>query len=793
MNRFYNPYAFVPLSQIAETKRTCSAEIATGQHPFVRHDRWAEGALSGRIVCQLTLLSPTVVGNEHREHHEDDNNPKLATRVEPYCRVQANGQSEYALPASSLRGMLSVVTETLSQSAMRVLNRTDYSVRQAAGAGALSAIGRLERTDDGQWQLRPLCLPTLSRQTPSGWAGVFRRIPLREALQVYADQLASGAKLDTLNSYQQQDNPGWYYARVSNELAGERFSRFADLQGCSSLRHPKHQNRAYAIGQKLHSQGHPDLIDEVSWQALPVAEQRHYIRGVLYISGVNLDSDNKPKTKYHERFVPLTDQHLQPDHRCLPVSDQALSDFQRTMASRVTLQTERERHRVPYPPQGYELTPQQLEEQYSDTGYRPLKPGDLIYFDINRAGTEVTRLSYSGIWREALAVDSHALFSQAADSPDILPWQNLARQQLTPAEALFGVVEDIAAGVDISRAERKPFHLAGRLRFSDARGEAIRLYGQTDNSDKPATICLLPKLAAPKPPSPALYFKGGMSGQQLVQNKAPQPLGRSKVYLPPADLSGRQRRIDTRNPEQNRLKETPSWQSILPVSDAEGFAKNRDLHMACTPLADGQTLYFHIDFDNLSPAELGLLLTALKPSDNFRHRLGLGKPLGLGQIQIKPVAVMQVDRQQRYSLAGMQAGRYSSGWQNRAIADQPAASVRTRYRAELEATASAMATLPLQTRHGGLVDPDALGQLQFLGDPANQEADTPVSYPYTAQQGPWSEQELFKWGVANKKQGQGLADLSTFDTGIQPPGQAELFADQIETRAPARKLPPLHT
>ena len=40
-----------------------------------------------------------------------------------------------------------------------------------------------------------------------------------------------------------------------------------------------------------------------------------------------------------------------------------------------------------------------------------------------------------------------------------------------------------------------------------------------------------------------------------------------------------------------------------------------------------------VDFDNLSPRELGLLLYALKPAEGFRHKLGMGKPIGLGGVR----------------------------------------------------------------------------------------------------------------------------------------------------------------
>ena len=68
---------------------------------------------------------------------------------------------------------------------------------------------------------------------------------------------------------------------------------------------------------------------------------------------------------------------------------------------------------------------------------------------------------------------------------------------------------------------------------------------------------------------------------------------------------------------------------------------------------------FHVDFDNLDDTELGLLLYALRPKDTFRHKLGLGKRLGLGSVRIDPLAVFYVDRQQRYGDPSESRARYT--------------------------------------------------------------------------------------------------------------------------------------
>ncbi|MBX9685138.1 MAG: TIGR03986 family CRISPR-associated RAMP protein [Candidatus Obscuribacterales bacterium] len=70
------------------------------------------------------------------------------------------------------------------------------------------------------------------------------------------------------------------------------------------------------------------------------------------------------------------------------------------------------------------------------------------------------------------------------------------------------------------------------------------------------------------------------------------------------------------------------------------------------PLNPGLWFSFRIHFNNLTEEELGALCWALHPlgpeGHNFRHRLGMGKPLGLGSIELNAELRLS-DQQKRYS------------------------------------------------------------------------------------------------------------------------------------------------
>jgi CRISPR-associated protein (TIGR03986 family) len=84
------------------------------------------------------------------------------------------------------------------------------------------------------------------------------------------------------------------------------------------------------------------------------------------------------------------------------------------------------------------------------------------------------------------------------------------------------------------------------------------------------------------------------------------------------------------------------------------------------PVKPGVSFKFKVYFENLSAAELGALLWVLRlpgsESGAYRHKLGMGKPYGLGSVRLEPSLLLQ-DRGLRYQtlFAGAKQGL---AWQN---------------------------------------------------------------------------------------------------------------------------------
>jgi hypothetical protein len=186
----------------------------------------------------------------------------------------------------------------------------------------------------------------------------------------------------------------------------------------------------------------------------------------------------------------------------------------------------------------------------------------------------------------------------------------------------------------------------GRLHFASPPGAfqpASELSGAT--RDVP-----LQNLASPKPPSPTLYFKkkngqGAYIPKKLLNPKEHRPQGR-KFYLrrdPGAYKPATEAFVHPARLDEDRDAIANQHQSV------EKFVRK------------DTTFFFHLDFDNLSELELQLLAYVLEPSPSFRHQLGHGKPLGLGQVKIQIAGLLEVKRRERYG-GSLTASRWHQAW-----------------------------------------------------------------------------------------------------------------------------------
>lgn len=606
--KFHSPYQFIALKPASKKSKTeyknDKNENTLKNSNYVRHDRWHKNGLSGSIHCTLTTASPLVVGAEQT----------TGTKNHPGCVTQYHHPNGgIAIPANSLRGMISSIAETLSNSSLRVLASKEDSTYTV-------------RNDSDNSKVPPFKnLGVLYKEGDD-----FYLFPLKKNKNVIDNR--------------------------SNNLADTTIIK---KQKCFQNKDPMKQF-VYVTG----------ISSNIKFSDQPGAGK---VQGVLYI-----------RNNYKKwQFIPW-DGEINKEQR-FKVTQQIIN-FTDLLQSFHDKKNPCQQH-----PKGY--------HRDFDNNSEIVKEGDLLYYKENTAKDTITELSYSQIWRRPVEGNLYGAIQRTV-SNDTLPW-NIDRNHLTAAESLFGVVEE---EFDEKKGAR---NLASRLQFTDATSkEKIEL----------KSCITLKILDSPKPPSPAMYFNSGgknhLAKKDLDLNKH-TPMGR-KHYLP------------HKEPNEN-----PHWETNIPKNQS---GKNWKQHLNCRPIPVGAKFEFKIHFENLSPAELGLLQTAISPSKGetpFMHRLGLGKPLGLGQIILKVTEIETIDRTKRYSLEGINQSR------------------------------SLNLDLKKDDPDASLIDQESLGALLTLYNPDNIKA--PVCYPFMGNKA-YAEDKGFDWFVANEKkqsnQRQGLTPIA---------------------------------
>lgn len=710
---FHNPYHFVPVKsgeRPDDIPVDSKAEHITHDR-FVSRTTQAQSVYSGRLTCRLTTEDPVVIGDKRAEELRNGSYQVLPFKLE----------DKPAIPASTLRGLISSIAEAASNSALRVLEDRLFSYR-AEMVGALSAIGMIVETRDENGttvlRLRPLALPTM--EGPHGG-----NIPLDGRYR----QMFPIDSIPPLKVYvgdQGQIRSDAFVPR----LPFQSFSRGCP-QYCYAKLHARAWNPNHTLSPGAHQYrkaggGADFLLSQTTTDGLPPCleserpeneeERNLYTRGILRILGVP-GREDIPNTKKHELFIPYPeDVETTPTFPILP---SALKLFY-TLADERT-EARKDEPFLPYEPRG--TARNNAPENADDRRFR-LKDGDLVYFRPDSNGEAVEEIALSAIWRRERGT-SFDYFRRL--SPELLPFHK-DRRQLTIAEQLFGFVEQRQKGQASPVAARA---LAGRLRFSFG----LPHFAQDDpyKDDPYEAEVLLKVLDSPKPPSPALYFKRANGQGAYVAKKDLNP----QAYAP----QGRKFYLHRYTPLA-----TP-WKTFATED-------NRKQKSWGQPLRPQRVFYFHIDFDNLSQRELELLCYAVRPTDNFRHKLGMGKPLGLGKVRIDPVGLFYIDRQARYRETALFEAKRYDGCQ--VSAGEIPHQWPDRYKRERQVAGQNDTRFPtfniLRESFRASMISNNMGDirqaLELLGDPekVRRPVQTPQVVPVAGHD---PEKETYRWFVAN--------------------------------------------
>lgn len=238
---------------------------------------------------------------------------------------------------------------------------------------------------------------------------------------------------------------------------------------------------------------------------------------------------------------------------------------------------------------------------------------------------------------------------------DLVPEELRDRQRVDLAEAIFGYAPQ---GRD---DQRKAY--AGRVYFGDA-----RLAESQSQGERP------------------IWWRDEPFAPQILSGPKPTAFQHYLTQQEPDDVDSGQRTRDGRvkldNPLDHYASPPPHYTTIRgtkvywqrrvdgaeDVMDMEFAAREHawegngreqkpdTQHTIIRPVRDGLRFNFCVRFENLRPEELGLLLWALQPGGaadapeavpEYCHKLGMGKPLGLGSVKLAVTALSVEAREDR--------------------------------------------------------------------------------------------------------------------------------------------------
>ncbi len=615
MSNFHNPYHFVPFGEDNGPETVTREAFRRGARPHVTHDRFVERVYSGRLIARLTLEDPVVIGSRRYQADEPGGGDRGGIHVvEPF---EMGGKP--AIPASTLRGLIGSIAEAASNSAMRVLVNRPFSYR-AAMSESMPALGMIAMTQEGP-ALRPLALPGAPTVNPLGTMATldasYTTMFTDALVKVYVNGYTpvGGGGQDRVVPTGFLARPGLKSHCADNH--GEFW--YLKLRGGCAL---NQQDLHVPFPHLDHASGNTLLGQQAAPGEVPITEAQHaawvaanpgapdpYTRGILRILEV---ADRQiPTTKTHDIFIPYPPGSE--NRPTFPIDPDAWRRFH-DMARQRQDEGSEDGTLVPFELKGM--------RRAGEDGTIELGDGDIVFFKPKADDPGVVgELAISSIWRRWAGRCYDYV------PPELQP-AHPGRQTISLAEQLFGFVD---ATKDPS--EPSSLALASRVRFSAARLVAA---GQPEDLKQPYLPGVeLKVLSSPKPPCPSLYFKKRHGPSRFIAKSE-----LSEQNPPPSEqftLQGRKMYLH-RHPGTSE-----PWR--MPNAHVN---ERRWLRSRVTPLKRGLCFEFHVDFENLGRRELALIGYALRPTEAFRHKLGIGKPLGLGKVRIDPIGILYIDRFRRY-------------------------------------------------------------------------------------------------------------------------------------------------
>ncbi len=536
-----------------------------------------------------------------------------------------------AVAGTSIKGMMSTVMEAVSGSTMRVLKNHILSVRQSMQQ-SLTAIGLVVGEGD-QRAVVPLCLPTYRMDQQGKFVpsdGTANEIWHAVRLRSKQHGMSLNATYVQRPGNVHSDNLPWHRANTIVALSEEMTG--VELPWDEDTAAPKDEPSWYRRDRDDGGKKVSSIIRPAKF--LPPPTPTIYSGANGQQPGILRRIEDKVQRKGNAGFdmflqIPSgwcqqgksgeyqLDYAAIPDElKCPAVT--AIENFELMVRDELSTVPDKDQSATALVGQE-RFTRKHKKRQASGQ----IKQGDIvcIKLGIDESGIQVEQVSIASIWREGplfLWPDKEHQIA-LLDNPNDRP-MHPARTIVTMAERMLGWVMDDAATVSRDITPIKAYR--GRLHFTDAVSDELLEKVQLKSKQVDGYFTL-PILASPKLPCPEFYLtaidpqRSKFVRQDFVNASECLQVQGWKFYWCHANEPGD--------------GDSDYWTTHV--------KENNDMKLRVRPIKSGTSYRFKVRFNNLTESELGLLLFALEPHDKFWHRLGLGKPLGLGAVKISVTGV----------------------------------------------------------------------------------------------------------------------------------------------------------
>ena len=541
--------------------------------PLVSHDVPFADGLCGEAEVEITAKSAILVGGARRQANRD-----TVGKVHPF-RLPDGG---YAIPGSALQGMARAILEVAAFGRLGpwVENRK-FGIRDLSDTATAKEHYRSRLNSKAGWLVR------ISKEERVVYPCKFARIHLDDVLQMNA-VLTGKQHVGIL--YRKSDAAERYEWFLQDSKSGKAAldARFSMTSPDSGKAHPR---------CKFDAQG--------------------LVQGTLVLTGKPQDSVEEPDQR-PDKDIPRGHKRREfvfhsPDRSAVSAADSPLSAPNDAWQAFEFLHEEQA---------GREMNP---NWKFWKGEFEAGRPIPVFYWEDEDHPGRIETLGMAFAFKAAHPKSARQLLENSCPGHV----DSVAEMKLDLPHLLFGVAAEHDGGRGLKR--RASFGLA------HAAGDP-----KPREPDNPSI------LLGPKPSYAGLYVRQRDDGKPIPKE---EPMATYTPLREPARKKEWSGQLHLASPELAGVKIWPARGAgefrPNPVDDEiDEIKENKKVQTDLVTLPPGTVFRSHLSFHNLRPVELGALLWALSFGDEAAfgeepsavtklHRLGMGKPLGLGEVAIR--------------------------------------------------------------------------------------------------------------------------------------------------------------